>query len=176
MAFVRNWLLELLYGLESSGIVSWEVFGYCKLEISIAISAMWMTVFIQTATYEIICLNKNCSYWQVSYRKHCCKVHAWRYICCLDAFDLVNHKILFNRLLERDFPAHLTRFLLFWYKDQQMSVRWLTSLSDSFPISNGVRQGGVLSPILFTIYIDDLLNDLCNVGVGCHWNLTLLEH
>ena len=35
---------------------------------------------------------------------------------------------------------------------------------------NGVRQGGVLSPILFTVYIDDLLTELENKGVGCYWN------
>ena len=34
-------------------------------------------------------------------------------------------------------------------------------------MSNGVRQGGVLSPILFTVYIDDLLQEK---GVGCYWN------
>ena len=76
------------------------------------------------------------------------------FACFLDAskaFDLVNHEILFNRLLERDFPIPLTRFLLTWYKDQRMCVRWKNSLSESFPISNGVRQGGVLSPILFTM-------------------------
>ena len=32
-----------------------------------------------------------------------------------------------------------------------MRVRWDKSLSDSFSVSNGVRQGGVLSPILLTL-------------------------
>ena len=85
------------------------------------------------------------------------------FACFLDAtkaFDVINHKTLFNRLLERKFPLHLTPFPLSWYKDQRMRVRWQNSFSDSFPISNGVRQGGVLSPILFT-------DDLHKLGVCC---------
>ena len=39
-----------------------------------------------------------------------------------------------------------------------------------FPVSNGVRQGGVLSPIPFTVYIDDLLLELEKKGIGCYWN------
>ena len=50
-----------------------------------------------------------------------------------------------------------------------MSVRWRESFSAPFSVSNGVRQGGVLSPILFTLYLDDLLVKLSNLGVGCHW-------
>ena len=92
------------------------------------------------------------------------------FACFLDAskaFDLVNHKILFSRLIEKGFPAHLTRFLLSWYIDQCLCVRWENSLSDCFSITNGVWQSGVLSPILFTLYMDDLLKALECLGVGC---------
>ena len=36
-------------------------------------------------------------------------------------------------------------------------------------MSNGVRPGGVLSPILFSVYLDDLLKKLSDSGVGCYW-------
>ena len=39
-----------------------------------------------------------------------------------------------------------------------------------FSVANGVRQGGVLSPLLFTVYIDDLLSQLEDAGIGCYWN------
>ncbi len=68
---------------------------------------------------------------------------------------------------DRNLPGHLIRLLLSWYKTQSMSVRWGESFSTPFTVSNGVRQGGVLSPILFTLYLDDLLVELRNLGVSC---------
>ena len=39
-------------------------------------------------------------------------------------------------------------------------------MSDSFCVSNGVRQGRVLSPVLFAVY---LVSELEGSGVGCYW-------
>ena len=83
--------------------------------------------------------------------------------CFLDAskaFDLVNHDILFHKLSVRGLPLPVIRFLSLWYCSQQMKVRWDHSLSESFHVSNGVRQGGVLSPVLFAVYLDGLLEEL----------------
>ncbi len=40
--------------------------------------------------------------------------------------------------------------------------------STTFGISDGVKQDGVLSPFLFGIYIDELLNALKKSSYGCH--------
>ncbi len=40
-------------------------------------------------------------------------------------------------------------------------------MSDCFTAQNGVKQSGVLSPLLFAVYIDDLLCKLKQAGYGC---------
>ena len=42
---------------------------------------------------------------------------------------------------------------------------WYSCLSKEFVSYNGIKQGGVLSPILFCIYIDDLLVGLEKLGI-----------
>ena len=56
------------------------------------------------------------------------------------------------------------------YKDQRMCIRWDGSFSDRFRVSNGVQHGGVLSLIMLIIYVDDLLEDLSKLGIGCYWD------
>ena len=85
------------------------------------------------------------------------------------AFDLVNHGILFLKLIDCGLPLAVAQFLSCWYSSQSMRVCWDKSLSDSFSVFNGVRQGGVLSPILISVYVDGLLQKLADSGVGCHW-------
>ena len=41
-------------------------------------------------------------------------------------------------------------------------------MSDYFCISSGVRQGGILSPKLFSIYVDDMSDKLIKSKIGYH--------
>ena len=89
------------------------------------------------------------------------------FACLLDsskAFDLVDHLLLFQQLLQRRTSSLLVRFLISWYSSQSCTVSWDGASSDSFNVSNGVRQGGVLSPVLFIICMDSLLNKLKECG------------
>ena len=47
-------------------------------------------------------------------------------------------------------------------------------LSQYYELSNGIKQGGVLSPVLFNIYIDKLFLELKGSGYGCHINNTFV--
>jgi len=49
-----------------------------------------------------------------------------------------------------------------------MVVRWSSKLSLTFPCSNGIKQGGVLSPTLFCVYIDVLICRIASSKIGCY--------
>ena len=86
------------------------------------------------------------------------------------AFDKVCHHGLFLKLVQRGTPRCFIDILLDWYSKCFVNVRWGNALSESFNLMAGVRQGGVLSPVLFSVYINDLINALQNSGYGCHIN------
>ena len=83
------------------------------------------------------------------------------------AFDRVNYCKLFKILLLRDVNPLICRLLLNMYTNQALRVRWCNIFSDKFNVSNGVKQGGILSPILFAIYMDGLILNLRTTGLGC---------
>ena len=91
-------------------------------------------------------------------------------LCSLDvskAFDRINHSALFIKLMNRNFPRNLIVLLSNWYRKISAIVRWNSCLSHSVKMFTGVRQGGILSPYLFAILVDDILMKLKSSGLGC---------
>ena len=83
------------------------------------------------------------------------------------AFDRVNYCKLFRTLMNRGVCPLYSRLLLNMYTNQKLRVRWNAEFSDSFAATNGVKQGGVISPVLFCVYMDGLLAELADSGYGC---------
>ena len=95
------------------------------------------------------------------------------YACLIDtskAFDTVDHYVLFEKLITKSIPILIARFLLYWYHSQLVCVRWDGTDPPKFSVSNSMHQGGVLSPILFAVYVDSLLCALRESGHGCYWH------
>ena len=86
------------------------------------------------------------------------------------AFDMVEWLELFQVLQEKNVAPIFLRILLYVYSHQSCSVKWNGCLSTSFTVTNGVRQGAVSSPILFSLYIDELFSVLRFSGLGCRLN------
>jgi len=76
------------------------------------------------------------------------------------AFDRGNYCKLFTKLMSRNIPRKYLRLLLNMYTSSVARVSWNGIFSQSFTVENGVRQGGVVSPVLFCLYIDGLLQRL----------------
>ena len=76
--------------------------------------------------------------------------------------------------MDRKIPAIVLRLLLNMYLKHSTRVTWNGFLSADFAVENGVKQGGILSPILFCVYMDVLLNRLQDARIGCHMGRTYL--
>jgi hypothetical protein len=87
---------------------------------------------------------------------------------CIKVFDKCLFDKLFDKLIDRNLPAIVIRTLVYVYEEQEGCVKLQDMKSATFRIINGTRQGSVLSPALFAVYLDGLLQQLRQLGVGCH--------
>jgi hypothetical protein len=91
------------------------------------------------------------------------------YIAAIDAakaFDKVNREILWIKMIEIGVSPIIVLAIQSYYSKSMMLVNLEDELSRPFRTTLGVRQGGVLSPLLFSIYINDILIELQKLKVG----------
>ena len=80
------------------------------------------------------------------------------------AFDRVNYVKLFNLLIKKGICTLVARLLAVMYTKQQAQIKWGQSSSKMFRVTNSVKQGGALSPVQFSIYLDELLYRITDSG------------
>ena len=116
-----------------------------------------------STSHAIHCLKESIDY----YTSHGSNVYC-SFLDASKAFDRLVHAGLFLKLLQRGIPLIFLNLIISWYSSLQCRVRWGDALSTWFSIKAGVRQGGILSPTFYCIYIDELVDILSSFGVGCH--------
>ena len=92
-------------------------------------------------------------------------------LCSIDvskAFDKLNRYTLFTKLMARNCPTNFISTLECWYDKSYTCIKWGNCYSRPVCLPNGIRQGSILSPMLFSVYTSDLLEKLQNSKLGCH--------
>ena len=75
------------------------------------------------------------------------------------SFDCVDYNKLWKILKEMGVPDHLTCFLRNLYAGQEATVRNGRGTTDCFQKGKGIHQGGILSPCLFNLYVEYIMQN-----------------
>ncbi|VDI42850.1 Hypothetical predicted protein [Mytilus galloprovincialis] len=84
----------------------------------------------------------------------------------MKAFDVVSHVIVLDKLYEIGVHPKIWTIVRDLYDGMTSKVRWAGAISPKFNILQGVRQGGILSPLLYKIYNNNLLMELQETRLG----------
>ena len=91
------------------------------------------------------------------------------YVCAIDAskaFDKIIRPKLWLELIKNKISEHTNMALINYYQDSLMIISNNNNYSNIFRTKVGVRQGGVASPKLFSIYVNTLLENLTSSSEG----------
>ena len=90
------------------------------------------------------------------------------------AFDRVDRRLLFFRLQQYGINGRIYEIIKAIYTGNKSSVKVNDNMTDWYDVNCGVRQGDILSPLLFNLYINDLVVTIKKLNLGIAMgNLTL---
>ena len=91
------------------------------------------------------------------------------YVCFIDfkkAFDKVSHALLWQKLVNYGIDGKFINIIKSMYSKVKSCVRSNDGLTEFFPYNKGLRQGCLLSPLLFALFLIDLNNFLLKESSG----------
>ena len=108
---------------------------------------------------------EQCNEWNIT-------VYA-NFIDIAKACDSVNRPALWKILRHYGIPEKMTNIIKLLYHDFNAKVICGSNLTDEFPIKTGVKQGCILSPLLFSLCIDWLMKEATgNNKRGISWTFS----
>lgn len=103
-------------------------------------------------------------------KEHC----AALFVDLTKAFDTVDHALLLHKLMDIGFDSNASNWFKSYLSNRFQCVKAGVAKSDFLPLRKGVPQGSVLGPILFTIFINDIVSSLSSSRVHLYADDTIL--
>ena len=100
------------------------------------------------------------------------------YVCYIDlksAFDMIIRAALLCKLRKQGIKGKFFAVISSMFKKAQSTVKWAGEIGETFDNLCGVLQGGVSSPQLFKIFLEDLVKYL-DKSCGIHINTETICH
>ena len=92
------------------------------------------------------------------------------------AFDRLNYWLLFDKLVKKCVPLFIIKLLFFWYTHKKNGSPLGYNYFYTKYYCRWCKQGGIIYPILFNMYMDDLSIALNNSGIGGYLGDAFLNH
>ena len=83
------------------------------------------------------------------------------------AFDKVNHYKLISKLIDENVNKFVINTIFSMLTNTHVNVNFNNNIGSSWKLNNGTRQGAIISPILFCIYINEIIKEISESNIGC---------